>query len=172
MMTRVTGVAAAMLLLAVPAAAQGAGAMEVGAFARYSNFDNSLGMGSSIALGGRAAVYVGPRLAVELDAARTSSNAIGHTPLHLRLVHDAALGPRLDALVGAGYVRNWYGAPYDVSDGGLSALLGVRYQLSSRLWLRVAGDLDFMIHTSDQSPFPFYHGNWGLQLGVGTRLRS
>jgi hypothetical protein len=50
--------------------------------------------------------------------------------------------------------------------------LGVRYQLRGRVWLRLGTDLDFLIHTSDQSPFSFYHGNWGVQLGVETRLRS
>ena len=159
-----------LLLLVRAAEAQGPGTVEVGAFARYTDFDNTLGMGTTVAVGGRASVYLGPTLAVELDAARASGNAIGHTPLHLRLVYDAALGPRVNALLGAGYVRNWYGAPFDATDGGLSALLGMRYQLTPRLWLRLGADLDFMIHTSNDSPFPFYHGNWGLQFGAGARL--
>jgi hypothetical protein len=159
-----------VFLLVPPAEAQGPGTVEVGAFARYTNFDNTLRMGTPVAVGGRASVYLGRTLAVELDAARASGNAVGHTPVHLRLVYDASLGPRLGALLGAGYVRNWYGAPFDAADGGLSGILGLRYHLADRVWLRLGADLDFMIHTSNDSPFPFYHGNWGLQFGAGARL--
>jgi hypothetical protein len=38
---------------------------------------------------------------------------------------------------------------------------------------RLSGtDLDFMIHTSDTSPFPFHHGNSGLHLGAGVPLNT
>jgi hypothetical protein len=158
--------------VAAPAAAQRPGTIEVGAFARYTNFDNGLGIGNPIAVGGRAAVYLGRTLAVELDAARASSNSVGNTLAHLRLVYDAALGPRLGALLGAGYARNWYGTPFNASDGGVSGMLGLRYHLRDRVWLRLGTDLDFLIHTSDQSPFSFYHGNWGFQFGAGMRLRG
>ena len=160
------------LTLAPPATAQRAGSVEGGVFARYTKFDNTLGMGNAMGIGGRAAFYLSQTLAVEVDAGHASGNSIGYTPTHLRLVFDAPWSSRLDGLLGGGYVRNWYGAPYALSDGGLSVLLGARYHLTSRTWLRFGADLDFMIHTSDQSPFPFYHGNWGLHLGVGTRLRA
>ena len=158
--------------VAAPAEAQRAGTIEVGAFARYTDLDKGLGMGTTVVLGGRATVYVGQTLAVEVDAAHASSRSVGYTPLHVRLVREAPLGPRLGALLGAGYVRNWYGAPYQVSDGGLSAMLGLGYHLGDRVWLRLGTDLDFLIHTSDQSPFSFYHGNWGFQFGAGARLRG
>jgi hypothetical protein len=158
------------LTLAGAATAQHTGSVDVGAFARYTRFDNTLGMGNAVGVGGRAAVYLSQTLAIEVDAAHASGNSIGYTPTHLRLVFDAPWSSRLDGLLGGGYVRNWYGAPYGLSDGGVSVLLGARYHLTSRTWLRFGTDLDFMIHTSDQSPFPFYHGNWGLHLGVGTRL--
>ncbi|HYT69926.1 MAG TPA: outer membrane beta-barrel protein [Gemmatimonadales bacterium] len=172
MTIRVTGCLTAALVLAAPAAAQRGGTVEVGGFARYADFDNSLGMGTTVAVGGRAALYVGPALAVELDVARGSAGAVTHTPVHFRLVHNAPVGARIEALVGAGYVRNWYGAPYDASDGGLSVLLGLRYHATNRLWVRLGADLDAMFHTSDDSPFPFYNGNWGLQLGAGMRLKG
>lgn len=169
-LSRLGRLALLLLLLAPAAGAQAPGTVEFGAFTRYTDFDNSLGMGTTLAGGGRVAVYLRRAVAVELDAARASANSIRHTPLHLRVVYDAPVGPRASAVIGGGYVRNWYGAPYDESDGGLSALVGVRYHLTPRFWLRLGTDLDFMIHTSDQSPFPFYHGNWGLQFGAGARL--
>jgi hypothetical protein len=110
--------AVAWLVLALPATAQQAGTIEVGAFARYVDFDNTLGMGDAVAVGGRAAVYLEPRLALELDAARASAGSVTYTPVHLRAVHNAPAGARLGALVGAGYVRNWYGAPYGRADQG------------------------------------------------------
>jgi hypothetical protein len=171
-LTHAAAIWALALALAAPAAAQRAGTVEVGAFARYTDLDKSLGMGTTIALGGRAAVYLGQTLALEVDAAHASGRSVGFTPLHVRLVLDVPVAPRLDGLLGGGYVHNWYGAPYGVSDGGLSAVVGARYHLTSRMWLRFGSDLDFMIHTSAQSPFSFYHGNWGLHLGMGTRLGS
>jgi hypothetical protein len=72
--------------------------------------------------------------------------------------------------VGGGYVRNWYGTPHDESDGGVSALLGLQYQLNDALHLRLGMDLDFTLHTASDSPFAFYHGNWGIQLGAGMRF--
>jgi hypothetical protein len=164
--------AVASLALALPGAAQRAGTVEVGAFARYTNFDNGLGMGNPIAMGGRAAVYLGRAFAVELDVARATGSSITHTPVHFRVVQNASVGARMEAVIGVGYVRNWYGAPYDVTDGGLSALVGLRYQVTPRLWVRFGTDLDMMLHTSNDSPFAFYNGNWGLHLGAGARLNK
>src|SRR5256884_1759126 len=134
MMTRGIRLAAvASLVLALPVTAQRAGTMEVGAFARYVDFDNTLGLGNAVGVGARAAVYTEAGLALELDVARVSAGSRTYTPVHLRAVHNAPMGARLQALVGAGYVRNWYGAP-SVADQGLSVLLGLRYRVQDRLW--------------------------------------
>jgi hypothetical protein len=163
--------AAAWLVLALPATAQQAGTIEIGAFARYVDFDNTLGLGNAVGVGGRAALYVEPRLALELDGTRVSADSRAYTPVHLRVVRYAPVGGRIEGLVGAGYVRNWYGAPSAAADQGLSVLLGLRYPVRDRLWLRLGVDLDAMLHTADNSRFSFYNGNWALQLGAGARLR-
>jgi len=157
------------LVLAPPAAAQRRGTMEVSGFTRYVNFDNTLGMGGALAVGAAATVYLGSRLALDVDVAHAASNSVPYTPVHLRLVDRTPVGGgnRLEALFGVGYVRNWYGAPYHASDGGVSVILGLGYQLNGRLWLRGGVDLDAMFHTAENSPFPFYNGNWGLRLGLG-----
>jgi hypothetical protein len=171
----VVGVA---LVSAAPAAGQGAGAVELGAFARYTNFDNSLGMSSTIGAGGRVSVALRPGVAFEVDLSRTSAStdraggSVTYTPLHARVVGTLPAGGRLDALVGAGYVRNAYGGAFEESDGGLSAILGLRYHASTRVWMRVGLDLDVMFHASSTSPFTFYNGNWSLQLGAGARLNG
>jgi outer membrane protein with beta-barrel domain len=168
-------IAALTLLLAAPATAQRPGTVEVDGLARYTNFDNDLGMESTIGAGGRVTVYAGPGLALELDVSRTSAGRpvgteVTYTPVHLRVVYRGPVSERVEALVGGGYVRNWYGKPIDASDGGLSTLLGLRYRLTNVVWLRLGADGDVMFHTADDSPFSFYNGNWGLHLGAGIAL--
>jgi hypothetical protein len=178
MMTRVIRIAVvAWLAAALPVSAQHAGTVEIGAFARYTDFDNSLAMNNTVGVGGQATVYLERAVAVELDVSRTSASrpgggSVSYTPVHVRLVAAFATGNRLDVLLGGGGVRNAYGGPLAASDGGVSALLGLRYRVSDRLWLRSGLDADFMVHSGNGqgSPFTFYSGNWGLQLGATLRL--
>jgi len=164
------------LLLAAAASAQRPGAVEIGALARFTDFDNNLGMSNAVGAGGRLAVYVRPRLAIELDMSRTSSNrsagSATYTPLHARLVLGVGRPGRVEGLLGAGYIHNAYRGSLDATDGGFSGLIGMRYQLNSRVWVRIGTDLDLMFHPSSDSPFTFYHGNWGLHLGAGARLNG
>lgn len=166
MMIRVIRLAAVASLAALPLAAQRVGTVEVGAFVRYTDFDNSLGFGNTIGVGGRGAVYVRPNLALELDVSRST----GYTPVHARLVGAFDTGSRTQMLLGGGYVRNSYGGALGQSDGGVSALLGVRYRMTERVWLRAGFDADAMFSTDRSNPLPFYSGNWGLQLGAMLRL--
>ena len=171
MMTRVIRLAAtASLAATLPLAAQRVGTIEIGAFARYTDFDNSLGFGNAIGVGGRGAVYVRPNLALELDVSRSTK----YTPVHARLVGAFATGTRTELLLGGGYVRNSYGGALGQSDGGFSALLGVRYRMTERVWLRAGFDADAMFSTDNSrtNPFPFYSGNWDLQLGATLRLKG
>jgi len=170
MMTRVIRLAAAASLAASPLVAQTVGTVEIGAFVRYTDFDNSLGLGSAMGVGARGAVYVRPNLALELDVSRST----GYTPVHARLVGAFAAGARAEVLLGVGYVRNSYGGGLGVSDGGLSALLGLRYRVAQRVWLRGGFDADAMFSTDSRrgNPLPFYSGNWGFQLGATLRLKG
>src|SRR2546427_10841748 len=74
--------AVASVVLALPMAAQRAGTIEVGGFARYVNFDNSLPMGDDMDVGGRVAVFLEPALALEVDLATSSQSSVSYTPLH------------------------------------------------------------------------------------------
>jgi len=161
--------AVASLVLTLPVGAQRAGTIEVGGFARYVDFDNTLPMGDDVGVGGRVGVYLESGLAFELDLTRSSQSSVTYTPLHLRLVHNAPLGARLETLVGGGWVHNWYGTPYQADDG-LSVLVGLRYHVQHQLWLRLGADLDGMFHTADNSLFTFYNGNWGIHFGASVRL--
>src|SRR5947199_9448766 len=149
--------AVASVVLALPMAAQRAGTIEVGGFARCVNFDNTLPMGDDMDIGGRVGVYLEPALTLEGDLARSSQSSVTYTPLHVRAVYNGSVSSRIEALVGGGYVSNWYGAPYNAADQGLTMLLGMRFHVRDQLWLRLGADLDFMLHTAYSSLFPFYH---------------
>src|SRR5438105_10857106 len=105
MMTRVIRLAAAAsLAAALPLVAQRAGTVEIGAFARYTDFDNSLAMNNAIGVGGQATLYLEHAVAVELDVSRTSAarpagGSVTYTPVHVRLVGAFATGDRLDVLL-------------------------------------------------------------------------
>lgn len=177
MTSRVRVLATTVLVLAPAAAAQRPGTVEVSASARYSNFDNSLGLDNTIGWGGMVAVYVRPSLAFELDVAPTSTDGPGeisatHTPVRFRVVYNGPVSTRVHGLLGGGFVRNRYGDPYDASDNGFSALMGLRYRLNDLLALRLGMDADVMFHTATDSPFEFYTGNWSLHFGLSARLNA
>ncbi len=90
-------------------------------------------------------MYVRPNVALELDVSRSTK----YTPVHARLVGAFATGTRTQMLLGGGYVRNSYGGALGQSDGGFSALLGVRYRLTERVWLRAGLDADAMFSTDN-----------------------
>src|SRR5256885_6153307 len=78
MLTRMIRIAAvASLAAALPAAAQRAGTVEIGAFARYTDFDNSLALNNAVGVGGRATVFLERAVALELDVSRTSADRPG-----------------------------------------------------------------------------------------------
>src|SRR2546430_6275578 len=133
----------------VPAAARRAGTIEVGAFARYVDFDNTLPMGDDMDIGGRVGVYLEPALTLEGDLARSSQSSVTYTPLHVRAVYNGSVSSRIEALVGGGDVRHWYRAPYNAADQGLTMLLGMRFHVPDQLWLRLGAGLHFMVHTPD-----------------------
>ncbi len=178
MTTRVTGfVVAAALTLAVPGAAQRAGSFEAGAFARYTRFDNSLGVSNAIGAGGRLAVFLQPNVAVELDVARTSSDqpggaAVTHSPLHARLTYyyQTPGSARVDVLVGAGLVRNRYSGAYIATDHGLAVLVGVRYRWNDRIGARLDANEDFVTAPANETPQVTYNSNFAVHVGVSVLL--
>src|SRR3989442_12305931 len=129
---RLLGVAS--LSLALPMAAQRAGTIEVGGFGRYVDFDNTLPMGDDMDIGGRVGVYLEPALTLEVDLARSSQSSVTYTPLHVRAVYNGSVSGPIEALVGGGYLRNWYCAPYRPSSQRLTILLGRLYCLRDTLW--------------------------------------
>lgn len=161
------GVAGAV---ALPAAAQKSGSVELGGFLAYANADNSLPVGNTIAIGGRAGVHVLPVLSVELDVARASKNDATHTPVHVWLVYNAPPQGRTEFLFGAGYVRNQYSGAYDADDSGIAGLVGARQAFGGMFAIRLDGYVDFMSNPSNKDHQVTFNGNWGLRIGLSVLL--
>jgi hypothetical protein len=160
----------AALVAAVSAAAQKPGSIEIGGFAGYANYDNSLPLGSTIAFGGRVGVHVLPVLSLEVDVARASKNDATHTPLHAFVVYNVPPVSRAEIIVGGGYVRNSYSGAYDATDSGISWFAGVRHRVSDMLALRVCGRSDFIPSPANKSHQSTFNGNWAIQVGVSALL--
>ncbi|PYO35940.1 MAG: hypothetical protein DMD74_05980 [Gemmatimonadetes bacterium] len=133
---------ASALPLARPAAAQRTGTIEIGGFARFTDFDNSLNISNSLGVGGRIGVFLLPRVSVEAELATTSTDSgpslsVKHTPFHLFGVYNHPADPRADIVIGVGYVHNKYSDGVSSTDNGVAGLVGVRYRIRDLLALRI-----------------------------------
>ncbi len=182
-----TGFVAALMLLALgsPATAQRAGAVELGAFGRFTKFENKLNFDDRFGVGGRLGVFVLQNLAVEGDVlyVRTKSETgleLRHTPIHARLIYHVPFADNTAFLVGAGYVRNIFRANYRETNDGVGALLGIRFPLSSMLGLRVDVTGDYIPTAETDSRIPQVPGvehkksnvHLGAQAGLSLLLNN
>src|SRR3989440_5018211 len=103
--------AAAALVCALPVAAQRTGTIEVGGFARYVDFDNTLPMGDDMDIGGRLGVYLEPAPTLEGDLARSSQSSGPYTPPHVRGAYQGVVHSLIEAPGGGGDVRHPDRAP-------------------------------------------------------------
>jgi hypothetical protein len=171
MTSRVTVLAVlSSLLAATPAAAQQLGSVEIGVFARFTDYDNSLPILHGLGVGGRVAVQALPRLGVEANLATTSSEGVKHSPLRVLLVYAVPADAKTDILVGGGYIHNTYSRAYRATDSGISGFVGLRYRFANMLALRVDGSSDFVWNPANASYRSAFNGNWGVSAGVSVLL--
>jgi outer membrane protein OmpA-like peptidoglycan-associated protein len=141
-------VARAGTLVAVPAAAQRAGAVELGAFGRYTIFDDTLRLDDAFGGGGRLGVFVARNFAIEAEGSYSEATVTGtstrvwNVPAYLRLVYNLPLGARAALLLGAGGVYSAWESAYD--DVGANGLLGLRIGLGGVVALRLDGLADYI----------------------------
>lgn len=139
---------AATALLAVPVEAQRAGSVELGAFGVYTSFDSDYDIDNAFGFGGRAGLWVFRNLALEADMSWSSldDDAGGPEswrPFYARLTYNLPLSERVQLLFGPGYARGTYtGEPDDVTETGISGLLGLRFNMGRNWSLRVEGLAD------------------------------
>ncbi|MDH3455607.1 MAG: OmpA family protein [Gemmatimonadota bacterium] len=147
-------------------AAQDGGAVELGAFGRFTSFDDELALKEGFGGGGRLGYFFINNLQLELTGSYTKQDRedrlgdLHHMPVYGRLVYSLPMGDRLALLIGGGGVFNSYTEGAD--DFGANGLLGFRYALSDIASLRLEGLADYM-------PSPKVGDtnlNWGIQIGL------
>lgn len=163
--------AVSILFLAGPAASQRPGTIEVGAMARFTDYDNSLSFNSTVGIGGRLGVFLPGGLSIEGDISRTSSDRPGasvkYMPMHAYLLYNYRLGES-SLFAGGGYVHNKYdyGGGADTTDSGIAVTVGVRYHLRNMVALRLDVNEDFIPSPANEAPAQSFNGNLGMELGV------
>ncbi len=155
-----TGLLTAMLVLVggMPVHAQRAGAVEIGAFGRYTKFDSKLNFDNRFGVGGRLGVFFLTNLAIEGDVTYTRTKTQGnldvrHTPIHARLIYSIPVTDHAAVLLGAGYARNIFRANYRETNDGVGGLFGVRFGLGDVVALRLDGVGDY-IPTAESDAVP------------------
>jgi len=163
--------AVTILLLARPALSQRPGTIELGAMARFTDYDNSLVFSNTVGVGGRLGVFLPAGLSVEGDISRTSNSFTGgsatYMPLHVLLLYNYRLGES-SLFAGGGYVHNKYGyaGGADTTDSGIAVTVGVRYRLRNMVALRLDLNEDFIPSPANEGPSQSFNGNLGMELGV------
>lgn len=169
--TRALAVGLAAALHGGSADAQRAGAVELGAFGRYSIFDDTLGLDDAFGGGARLGVFLARNLALDAQASYSdvtiagTSTRVWNVPGYLRLVYNVPLAARAALLLGAGgFYSAWENAEDDI---GANGLVGFRIGLSPVVALRLDGLADYV-------PSPRLVGDDNLnlhaQLGISALL--
>lgn len=137
--------------LAVPAHAQERGWVELGAFGRYTAFDQDAGIDNGLGFGGRVGVFMDRRFMLEGEGSFTPdiqgarvprTDEYNYTPLYLRLTANAPFAQNRHAfLVGAGVTRSNFGYTYNYGSNGL---LGFKFGLGETVALRLDGLVDYL----------------------------
>ena len=141
---------AAMMIAAVPAAAQDRGTIEFGGFASWNMWDKAYQMDNGIGFGGRIGAFLDPRWSIEFDGnGGTASRPLGLADrsfmvLDARLAFIPVKVGRASLILGGGVSHvdaNVSGAPTD-QNFGYHALLGGKLALTETAALR----LDYVMH--------------------------
>ncbi len=167
------------VLGAGPVAAQSAGTIELGIFARGTKFGESLKSDvinhlpvKSYTYGGgaRAGIFLIRNLEAEADASWARVQAAGaigeaevrYVPIHAGLAYNFPLGEHSAFILGGRFVYNIYGHSPEFKDGGVGAVGGFRFGP-----LRLAATFDEM--PKKNSIHGAYH-NLGAEVGLSLLL--
>ncbi|MES2124955.1 MAG: OmpA family protein [Gemmatimonadota bacterium] len=170
-------IAMVAMLSAAPLAAQRGGAVEIGAFGRWTKFGdplatdvtNHLPAKNGAGFGGRLGIFLFRNMELEADISHTKVDAAGaggdHVtimPIHAGLTYNVPLGSHSAFLLGGRYVHNKYGKTADYTDHGLGAVAGLRLGI-----VRVEATMDWM--KSDLPAHEKYR-NFGVNAGLSLLL--
>ncbi len=182
---------------AAPAEAQKPLSLELGGFGQYTWFDNKLDLDNAPTVGGRAALWLWKRFALEADIQygktdwsgagvnQNETKSLTIRPYAGRLLWAIPAGEKNSILIGAGYQNNVFIGRYiDYGSGtvarneyedSFTGLLGLRTCLNDRWNLR--GDV-----VSNHAPSPNFNSTpgtldgrantYGVRIGVGVMARG
>lgn len=175
--------AVTFLLAAVtsPAASQQAGALEFGAFAQASYFEESIGFDRGSGGGGiRLGFFPVRYLELEAEGAFVPTEGPGglnvsYIPLRARLLFNLPVGEHGAFLIGGGYARNQFRRDIETNESGVTGLIGARLGLPSRTSIRISTSLDYIPSPSIElypgaTLEPDHNVNWNIQVGLGFLL--
>jgi outer membrane protein OmpA-like peptidoglycan-associated protein len=173
---RVRGLTMVLLLTtATAASAQSAGTFELTGFGRFTRFDDTLRIQEEFGGGGSLGFFLLPFLALEAEAAYTSTHSnvtgltVSNAPLRGRLSLHIPIGGYASGIrIGAGYVRNLYRKSASFNDDGFTGIAGVRWGLSPNFGFRIDGTADY-VRSPDGGRADNYI-NWGAQVGLSLML--
>lgn len=168
---RTAAFAAAAVLLASPALAQRPGAIEFGAFGRYTMYDNNLGLKEAFGGGALLGIFVVPNLSIEAMGAYTpvsdTSDAVDvtHIDAAARLVYHLPLAKQFGVQLGAGYGYQSYGTEGEegVNDHGPTGLFGLRIRATPAISIRGDAIANYIMDPENGADQNF---TWGGQLGL------
>lgn len=175
MRARTLAVVALLTGFAAALPAQDAGTIEIGGFGRYTRFDRSLTLNNAFGGGAYLGVYLAPGLALEGTGGylpTTGPFVPNGTiyPMHVRFIYGRPVAGALGLLIGGGYVHNWYGRAGNVSDDGVSGLLGLRLSLGTSWAGRVEALEDFIPSPQNRSTAVANNWNFTVQAGLSALL--
>ena len=155
MSRRAVTIGAAMLVWAVPAAAQERGTMEFGAFGSVGSFDNSLGLKNGYGGGGRIGLYFSPRWEAEFESGEMKATR----PSGLQDVNVGILSTRITAVaLKSGQLSIYVGAGAGIGTEtnfmhsyGVNALIGAKVRLSDNAIVRLDAQQDWLANYSYKS---------------------
>jgi outer membrane protein OmpA-like peptidoglycan-associated protein len=175
--------AAVAVLFPMAVAAQSAGTVEVGLFARHNLYGDTLRLAPAPGLGARMGVFLFPSLALEGDLAwarpgvrnlpdTATLRSVTHPLLSARLTYHQRIDDRARLLLGLGYAFDAYTGDRTVAPQGAgpSALVGLRFRVTDRLAARAEGTGTWVVHRRGIPVAVPAHVNIGAQAGVTWQL--
>jgi outer membrane protein OmpA-like peptidoglycan-associated protein len=181
-MRPVTRLGAAVVLAALtgagsPARAQDPLTLDLGAFYRVTVVDDDVSLPEALGYGGRVGIFFFRNLAVEFEAARSTTmkdTDVKLQPYYARLAYHAPIADKWTLIIGAGWVHdrtNPAGPPGSYGDDGVSGLLGIQRAMSDRFAFRMdaVGDL-LMSPIYETAGNDLKTGNVAVQAGLNLRL--
>ena len=186
MIGRTTSAAATILAFLIPHGldAQQPWTIELGGLARYSLYDDEVGIENGFGLGGRVGLFILENVSIEAEASYGEPDLtdqpgfqgrsfISHLLYQGRLLYTYWLNDDAGLLVGAGYAYDNYSRPRNVAarGGGPGGLVGLRYRFSDTFSARVEGTGYFVSEdvNAHVAPRPSTF-NLGLQAGLSLML--